>query len=53
MNTPERSQLGKPVPYADRYDASLLFPLSRLPNRTALGLHGAPPFFVDGDIRRE
>jgi 7-cyano-7-deazaguanine reductase len=45
MNTPEESQLGKPAPYADHYDASLLFPLSRLPNRTALGLHGAPPFF--------
>jgi 7-cyano-7-deazaguanine reductase len=45
MNTPEQSQLGKPAPYADHYDASLLFPLSRLPNRTELGLHGAPPFF--------
>lgn len=45
MNTPEQSQLGKPVPYVDRYDAALLFPLSRLPNRTELGLHGAPPFF--------
>jgi 7-cyano-7-deazaguanine reductase len=45
MNTPEQSQLGKPAPYVDRYDASLLFPLSRLPNRTELGLHGAPPFF--------
>jgi 7-cyano-7-deazaguanine reductase len=45
MNTPEQSQLGKPAPYVDRYDASLLFPLSRRPNRTELGLHGAPPFF--------
>jgi 7-cyano-7-deazaguanine reductase len=45
MNTPEESQLGKPVPYADQYDASLLFPLSRLANRAELGLHGAPPFF--------
>jgi 7-cyano-7-deazaguanine reductase len=45
MNTPGQSQLGKPAPYADRYDASLLFPLSRLPDRTELGLHGAPPFF--------
>jgi 7-cyano-7-deazaguanine reductase len=45
MNTPEQSQLGKPAPYLDRYDASLLFPLSRLPNRTELGLHGAMPFF--------
>jgi 7-cyano-7-deazaguanine reductase len=45
MNTPDESQLGKPAAYLDRYDASLLFPLSRLPNRTDLGLHGAPPFF--------
>jgi 7-cyano-7-deazaguanine reductase len=45
MNTPEQSQLGKVAPYVDRYDASLLFPLSRLPNRTELGVHGAPPFF--------
>jgi 7-cyano-7-deazaguanine reductase len=45
MNTPQQSQLGKPAPYADRYDASLLFPLSRQPNRTELGLHGTAPFF--------
>jgi len=45
MNTPGQSQLGKPAPYVDRYDASLLFPLSRLPNRTELGLHGPTPFF--------
>jgi 7-cyano-7-deazaguanine reductase len=45
MNTPQESQLGKPVPYADRYDASLLFPMSRLPKRMELGLHGAVPFF--------
>jgi 7-cyano-7-deazaguanine reductase len=45
MNTPDESQLGKPAAYLDRYDASLLFPLSRLPNRTDLGLHGVPPFF--------
>jgi 7-cyano-7-deazaguanine reductase len=45
MTAPEQSQLGKPVPYTDRYDASLLFPLSRLPNRTELGLHGTTPFF--------
>jgi 7-cyano-7-deazaguanine reductase len=45
MNTPEQSQLGKPVPYADRYDPSLLFPLSRTPGRAALGLHSAVPFF--------
>jgi 7-cyano-7-deazaguanine reductase len=45
MNTPEQSQLGKPAPYADHYDASLLFPISRLPKRIELGLHGAVPFF--------
>jgi 7-cyano-7-deazaguanine reductase len=45
MNSPEQSQLGKPVPYADQYDASLLFPLSRAPKRDELGIAGAPPFF--------
>jgi 7-cyano-7-deazaguanine reductase len=45
MNTPEQSQLGKPAPYADHYDASLLFPISRVPSRVALGLHGGVPFF--------
>ena len=45
MNTPEQSQLGKPAPYVDQYDASLLFPISRLPKRAELGLHGAVPFF--------
>jgi 7-cyano-7-deazaguanine reductase len=44
-NTPDQSQLGKPAPYVDRYDPSLLFPVSRLPKRVELGLHGAPPFF--------
>ena len=45
MNTPEQSQLGKPAAYVDHYDASLLFPISRLPKRVELGLHGAVPFF--------
>ncbi len=45
MNTPEASQLGKPAPYVDHYDASLLYPISRLPKRVELGLHGAVPFF--------
>ena len=44
-NTPDQSQLGKPAPYVDSYDRSLLFPVSRLPKRTELGLHGSPPFF--------
>ena len=45
MNTPEDSQLGKPAPYVDRYDASLLFPISRAPKREELGLFGQVPFF--------
>jgi 7-cyano-7-deazaguanine reductase len=42
---PEESQLGKPAPYVDHYDPSQLFPLSRLPKRVELGLHGTLPFF--------
>lgn len=45
MNSPEASQLGKPVQYADQYDPSLLYPLSRAPKREELGLTGALPFF--------
>lgn len=45
MTTPEESQLGKPAPYVDHYDPSQLFPLSRLPKRVELGLHGTVPFF--------
>lgn len=44
-NLPEHSLLGKPAPYVDRYDPSLLFPISRWPKRAELGLHGAVPFF--------
>ena len=33
---PEESLLGKPAPYVDHYDASLLFPISRLPKRVEL-----------------
>jgi 7-cyano-7-deazaguanine reductase len=44
-NTPDGSQLGKPAAYSDRYDPSLLFPISRSPKRAELGLHGAVPFF--------
>ena len=44
-NRPEHSPLGKPAPYVDRYDPSLLFPISRLPQRAELGLHDAVPFF--------
>ncbi|HSH90457.1 MAG TPA: NADPH-dependent 7-cyano-7-deazaguanine reductase QueF [Ramlibacter sp.] len=45
MNTPEDSQLGKPAAYVDQYDASLLFPISRLPKRQELGIQGTIPFF--------
>lgn len=42
--TPEASQLGKPAPYVDRYDPSLLFPISRAAKREELGLAGTLPF---------
>jgi 7-cyano-7-deazaguanine reductase len=45
MNTPEESQLGKPAQYADHYDASLLFPISRAPKREEIGLAASLPFF--------
>jgi 7-cyano-7-deazaguanine reductase len=45
MNTPEQSQLGKASAYPDQYDASQLFPISRIPHREELGLHGTVPFF--------
>lgn len=37
-NQPEQSLLGKPATYAAHYDASLLFPISRLNKRIELGL---------------
>jgi len=45
MPTPEESQLGKPACYADHYDPTLLFPLSRAPKREEIGLAGTLPFF--------
>jgi len=45
MNTPDQSQLGKPVTYTARYDASLLFPIPRETQRREIGLTGALPFF--------
>lgn len=45
MNSPEQSQLGKPASYADQYDASLLYPISRAPKREEIGISGAPRFF--------
>jgi len=44
MNTPEHSQLGKASAYADRYDASLLFPLPRETKRREIGIGGSIPF---------
>jgi 7-cyano-7-deazaguanine reductase len=45
MNTPDQSRLGKPTPYTDQYDASLLFPIPRAVKREELGLGENPPFF--------
>ncbi|CAG2127161.1 NADPH-dependent 7-cyano-7-deazaguanine reductase QueF [Cupriavidus plantarum] len=46
-NQPEHSPLGKPSAYKTEYDPSLLFPISRQPKRTEIGLpEGRPlPFF--------
>jgi 7-cyano-7-deazaguanine reductase len=45
MNSPELSQLGRPVHYTDQYDASLLYPIARAGKREEIGIAGAPPFF--------
>jgi 7-cyano-7-deazaguanine reductase len=45
MTSPEQSQLGKPVRYADQYDPTLLFPIARAPKREEIGIAGALPFF--------
>lgn len=44
MNHPSQSALGKTSAYPDHYDAALLFPIPRAPNRTALGLGSTLPF---------
>ena len=44
-NTVEQSLLGKPAPYIDHYDASLLFPIPRAQQRLKLGVPDAVPFF--------
>ncbi len=44
-NTPEQSLLGKPAAYADRYDASLLYPIPRADKRAEIGITGQLPFF--------
>ena len=44
MNLPEQSQLGQASKYADQYDASLLFPIPRAANRSAIGVGDVVPF---------
>lgn len=44
-NTPEQSALGKSSSYTNQYDPGLLFPMSRAPKRTELGLGTTLPFF--------
>jgi 7-cyano-7-deazaguanine reductase len=45
VNSPDQSPLGKASPYADQYDASLLFPIPRAGKRAEIGADGASPFF--------
>jgi 7-cyano-7-deazaguanine reductase len=45
VNSPEQSPLGKASPYADQYDASLLFPIARAAKRAEIGAGDRPPFF--------
>lgn len=42
---PEQSPLGKAAPLVERYDPSLLFPISRRPKREEIGLPEQLPFF--------
>ena len=44
MTRPEDSLLGKATPYADQYDASLLYPISRAPKRQEIGVPATLPF---------
>ncbi len=44
MTTPSESSLGKNTRYSDQYDAALLFPIARAPDRMALGLKAQLPF---------
>jgi 7-cyano-7-deazaguanine reductase len=44
MTTLDGSPLGKATHYPDHYDASLLFAVSRAPQRAALGIEGNLPF---------
>ena len=44
MSTPEHSPLGKNTFYADRYDASVLFPIPRAQKRVEIGVIEPLPF---------
>ncbi|MET4575876.1 NADPH-dependent 7-cyano-7-deazaguanine reductase QueF [Ottowia thiooxydans] len=39
------SPLGKSTTYVDQYDAGLLYPIARAPQRVGMGIHGQPIFF--------
>ena len=49
MSKPEDSLLGKPAPYKDQYDASLLFPIPRIEKRNEIGVPATLPF-VGADL---
>ncbi len=49
-HTPERSLLGRPAAYTDRYDPTLLFPIARAPKRDELGLRAATVPFFGADL---
>jgi 7-cyano-7-deazaguanine reductase len=49
MNSPDQSLLGKTVGYADRYDASLLYPLPRAAQRAEIGI-SSQPVFLGADV---
>ena len=44
-HSPSDSPLGKPTPYSDSYDPSLLFSMPRADKRAELGISGTLPFF--------
>ena len=44
MNTPEQSLLGKPAIFSVSYDPTLLYPIPRAAQRSAIGITGSLPF---------
>jgi 7-cyano-7-deazaguanine reductase len=50
MSSPDHSPLGKATTYADRYDASLLFPIPRQAKRDEIGVDGAALPFHGVDL---